>query len=340
MDSCLVTTSYLLQLSCYSEEEVESPFSSLTLVELLKPRGTKLKRLRDSQMLLEESPDIPNNSCSFQSSPTDKIMKFEKARLVQLKSKKADVSPVKLLNMCDVLASKTGNSVQRVVYYLAKALNERIDQEWGIISSDKLKRSRMWTLIMEAFAVRHECPLELLKITAVGTYEKTMEKTSKQLSSFAQTINLPFSFKVVASDLKEEFFDLEADEAVAIALAYQLWSLLAWPNHLEALMAVIQNLKPCFLVLKEVEVCTNAPTFLERFKETLLFISGLIYSTNSCMEKHIRYRKLVEEVHWWEMIRNVLTAEGTERTLRHDKMVSGDSFSKSSVLWNQISAKH
>ncbi|XP_071905594.1 GRAS family protein RAM1-like [Coffea arabica] len=176
---------------------------------------------------------------------------------------------------------------------------------------------------MEAFAVRHECPLELLKITAGGTCEETMEKTGKQLSSFAQTINLPFSFKVVASDLKdlkEEFFDLEANEAVAIDLAYQLWSLLAWPNHLEALMAVIQNLKPCFLVLKEVEVCTNAPNFLEPFKETLLFISGLIDSMNSCMEKHILYRKPVEEVHWWGMIHNVLTAEGTERTLRHERI--------------------
>ena len=176
---------------------------------------------------------------------------------------------------------------------------------------------------MEAFAVRHECPLELLKITAGGTCEETMEKTGKQLSSFAQTINLPFSFKVVASDLKdlkEEFFDLEANEAVAIDLAYQLWSLLAWPNHLEALMAVIQNPKPCFLVLKEVEVCTNAPNFLELFKETLLFISGLIDSMNSCMEKHILYRKPVEEVHWWGMIHNVLTAEGTERTLRHERI--------------------
>lgn len=60
-----------------------------------------------------------------------------------------------------------------------------------------------WTILMQVVANRYEYPLELLKITAVGTTSKhIIEHTGKQLASFAQAANLPFSFKVVmVSDL-------------------------------------------------------------------------------------------------------------------------------------------
>ncbi|XP_027169345.1 DELLA protein RGL3-like [Coffea eugenioides] len=250
----------------------------------------KVERLRDPQKLLEENPDTPNNSCCSQALLTDKIMKLPKAQLVQLNSKKADVlSSGKVALEANAVylpkLLKTLNLHCCIVYYFAKALNEKIDQALGIISSDKLKgqewlpmaeeldknflepvimscqqevpfcletqfissqsileavtaakkvrlmdfeidNGSQWTLIMEALAVHHECPVELLKITDVGTCEATMEKMGKRLSSSAQTINLPFSFKIVVSDLKdlkEEFFNSEADEAVAIDLAYRLW---------------------------------------------------------------------------------------------------------------------
>ncbi|KAK9901836.1 hypothetical protein M0R45_001931 [Rubus argutus] len=37
----------------------------------------------------------------------------------------------KLQNLCHFLSSSTGNTVQRVVYYFAKALEERTDMETG-----------------------------------------------------------------------------------------------------------------------------------------------------------------------------------------------------------------
>lgn len=104
-----------------------------------------------------------------------------------------------------------------------------------------------WTLIMQAFSARTECPLEHLKITAVGTCKPMMEVTGKWLSSFAETIHLPFSFNIVVSDLKnleENFFEIREDEVVAVYSSFRLWSLLAWPNHLKALIKVIKSLKP------------------------------------------------------------------------------------------------
>lgn len=51
---------------------------------------------------------------------------------------------------------------------------------------------------MQALATQSECPLELLKITAVGiTSKHLIEETGKQLASVAQTMNLTFSFKVL-----------------------------------------------------------------------------------------------------------------------------------------------
>ncbi|XP_071900921.1 DELLA protein RGL1-like [Coffea arabica] len=209
---------------------------------------------------------------------------LELALLVQAAAEKVEdeqlVYARKLLNICDVLASKTCNFVQKEVpfcletqFISSQSILEAVTAAKKVHLMDfEIDNGSQWTLIMEALAVSHECPVEHLKITDIVVSD--------------------------LKDLKEEFYNSVADEAVAIDLAYRLWSLLAWPNHLEALMAVIKNLKPSFLVLKEVEVYAKALTFLERFNEKLLFISGLIDSTNSCMEKHILYRKLVEEVHW------------------------------------------
>ncbi|XP_027174647.1 DELLA protein GAIP-B-like [Coffea eugenioides] len=139
-----------------------------------------------------------------------------------------------------------------------------------------------------------------------------MEETVKWLSAFADSISLPFTFNIVVSDLKdlkEDMFKLEADEVVAVYLDRRLWTLLAWPNYLEALIAMISKLKPRVMVVKEMEASTNNPIFLERFHEALIFFSGMFESIKDCMDNHIFYRKLTEEVYCRNMIRNIITAE-------------------------------
>ncbi|KAA8549081.1 hypothetical protein F0562_000765 [Nyssa sinensis] len=78
-----------------------------------------------------------------------------------------------------------------------------------------------WTVLMQALADQHAFPIEHLKITAVGTTgREKIEETGKRLASFSESLNLPFSFNVVflseMKDVKEELFDIESDEAVAI----------------------------------------------------------------------------------------------------------------------------
>ncbi|WCJ23341.1 GRAS family transcription factor family protein [Euphorbia peplus] len=49
----------------------------------------------------------------------------------------------RLLNLCDFLSSYSGNSVQRVVHYFTKGLQERIARETGMISPDT-KGIKLW----------------------------------------------------------------------------------------------------------------------------------------------------------------------------------------------------
>ncbi|CAI9103298.1 OLC1v1001754C1 [Oldenlandia corymbosa var. corymbosa] len=289
----------------------------------------------------------------------------------------------KLINVCFRTASVTGTPVQRIVYYFAEAFQDRIDQEWGIMSSSEflaektweksdadyldrvlvnpertatqheqpyclvtqfaatesilenvashrrvhlidfsLENGSQWILIMQALAARTEFPLQLLKITAVGTCKPVMEKTGKWLASFAETIHLPFSFNVVVSDLKSlsrDLFAIEDDEAVAIYSMFRLWTFLPWPNHLRAFLGVIKSLKPCVMLTRELEVSTASPEFLKRFDELLFFSGAMFDCLNACCEQHVEYRKQTE-ASFREMIHNTLTAEGAERYQRQEKI--------------------
>lgn len=51
---------------------------------------------------------------------------------------------------------------------------------------------------MQALASQPKCPLEHLKITAIGTKAKPIiEGTGNRLTDFARSMSLPFSFNVV-----------------------------------------------------------------------------------------------------------------------------------------------
>lgn len=286
-----------------------------------------------------------------------------------------------MLGMCDQLSSNIGNPVQRVVYYFAEALRERIDRETGRnmskglegnesrpfdmdqeilslkpsviachqdlpfiqvahfagmqtilenVSSAKkvhlidlaIRNGSKWTVLMQALAARHECPLELLKMTAVGTSSKEgIEETCKRLACFAETMNLPFSFKVVMvssmKDLKEDMFDLEAGETVAVCSTTYLRTMLARPDHLESLMKVIRNLHPCVMVVIEIDANTNTPVFMDRFIEALFFFSALFDCVEACMDQENPSRITIESIYLANGIRDIITTEGEEMANRH-----------------------
>lgn len=105
----------------------------------------------------------------------------------------------------------------------------------------EIRNGMQFTVLMQALAARHDYPLEHLKITSIGTKSKpTIEETGKRLMSFAQSLNLPFSFNVVnvadMLDLNEDLFELDTEEKVTVYSAYVLSTMIARPDQLECLM--------------------------------------------------------------------------------------------------------
>lgn len=182
-----------------------------------------------------------------------------------------------------------------------------------------------WTIFMQALATQSECPLELLKITAVGiTSKHLIEETGKQLASVAQTMNLTFSFKVLMVsdmlDLKEDLFELDANETVAVFCHYSLHSMISQQNRLECKMEVVRSVNPCILVVTEAEVNHNSPAFVSRFVETLFFNTAYFDCLETFMKENESRRMILESECFGEAIMNILAAEGEERKVRNVKI--------------------
>ncbi|KAK2990250.1 hypothetical protein RJ640_014702 [Escallonia rubra] len=176
-------------------------------------------------------------------------------------------------------------------------------------------------ILMHALAARCECPIEHLKITAIGTKLKPkIEETGKWLTSFAQSMNLPFSFSVVMVqdmlDLTEDHFELYDDEAVAFYSPYALWSMIAQPDRLEHLLRVIRNTSPCVMVVSEIQAKLSSPLFVNRFIEALFMYGAFFDSVADCLAHDDSTRMVSESQYLSQGIRNILAAEGEERRMR------------------------
>ncbi|CAN4091396.1 unnamed protein product [Withania somnifera] len=187
-----------------------------------------------------------------------------------------------------------------------------------------IKTGSQWTILMQALVANGERPPELLKITAVGTSLIRMQEIGKRLKSFADTLDIPFSFKTVVSDLrniKKDLFESNVGEAVAIYADSRLWTLLAWPNHLQSLIHVIKSLHPCVMVVTEIEANTNKPIF-DRFNEALFYYSAILDSLETCIGWNHQHRAVAQGVYIGKIIENVITSEGEELVHRHEKLGS------------------
>lgn len=181
-----------------------------------------------------------------------------------------------------------------------------------------------WTIFMQALATQSECPLELLKTTAVGTTSKHLiEETGKQLASVAQTMNLTFSFKVLmVSDMLDlkDLFELDANETVAVFCHYSLHSMISQQNRLERIMEVVRRINPCMLVVTEADANHNSPAFVSRFVEALFFCTAYFDCLETFMKENESHRMILESEYFGEAIMNILAAEGEERKVRNVKI--------------------
>ncbi|GAA0176132.1 hypothetical protein LIER_42028 [Lithospermum erythrorhizon] len=94
-----------------------------------------------------------------------------------------------------------------------------------------IKGGQQHSMLIQALAMERGCHLEHLKITAIGTTSKSkIEEAGNKLTSFAQSMSVPFSFNVVMVDdilnLNEGLLSVNSDETVVVYSAYFLRSML------------------------------------------------------------------------------------------------------------------
>ncbi|KAI9123007.1 hypothetical protein K1719_005896 [Acacia pycnantha] len=189
----------------------------------------------------------------------------------------------------------------------------------------EIREGSQWTILMQALALRRECPLELLKITAVGTAPKdTVEETGKRLTNFAESLNISFSFNIVTvsnmNELKEELFERDGEETIAVYAMFALRPLIADSNQLEAMMKVIRNLNPIVMVVTEVEANHNSKSFVKRFTEALFYFSAFFDCVEESMEGDDPHRRVLESLYLRFGIRDIVAAEGEKRKMRTVKI--------------------
>lgn len=178
-----------------------------------------------------------------------------------------------------------------------------------------------WTVLMQALAERDDNPV--LKISALefeSANKPHLEDTGKRLQSFAESMNIPFSFRIVSVSDMKDMFEKEPDEVVAVYSPIILRTMISTPDSLGSLIRAIRKLRPSVFVVIEVEANHNSPTFASRFIESLFFYSAFFDCLEDCMERDSPHRKTIERIYLGEGIRNMVGTEGDQRCTRNVKL--------------------
>nr|GMD68879.1 DELLA protein RGL1-like [Ipomoea batatas] len=188
-----------------------------------------------------------------------------------------------------------------------------------------LRTGVQWSTLMQALSERaaaEDCGKQhYFRFTAIETTEKEeVEETGKRLQSFAAQFNLPFSFNVLyipdLKHLKAEQVEIKADEAVIIHTSFILRAMISKPLELESVMRAITKLKPCVMVVQEVEANLNSPSFVHRFIDALFYYSAYFDALEDTMRRDDQHRASIEAGSVLDGIRNIVAAEGRERVTR------------------------
>ncbi|CAK8531565.1 unnamed protein product [Lathyrus sativus] len=193
----------------------------------------------------------------------------------------------------------------------------------------EIRKGLQWTILMQALQSRNECPLELLKITAIAsgntdTSKQVAEATGKRLKDFAQSLTVPFSFEiVVVSDLlhlREDHFKIDSEETIAVYSQYALRNKIHQSDQLETIMRVIRTINPVVMVVTEIEANHNSKSFVTRFIEALFYFSAFFDCLEDCMKDDEINRTILESMYFSYGIRNTVAEEGVERKSRNVKI--------------------
>ncbi|KAF5748680.1 hypothetical protein HS088_TW04G00638 [Tripterygium wilfordii] len=177
-----------------------------------------------------------------------------------------------------------------------------------------------WPAFMQALAARPG-GAPFLRITGVGPSIESVQDTGRCLAELAHSLHVPFEFHPVGEeleDLKPHMFNRRVGEALAVNSVNRLHRVPS--NYVGQLLAMIRDQAPNIVTVVEQEATHNGPYFLGRFLEALHYYSAIFDSLDATFPPDSVQRAKVEQYIFAPEIRNIVSCEGRERTMRHERL--------------------
>ncbi|KAL0457484.1 UNVERIFIED_CONTAM: hypothetical protein Slati_1087600 [Sesamum latifolium] len=139
-------------------------------------------------------------------------------------------------------------------------------------------------------------------------------------------------------EFKQDQFELEAGEVVAVYMEFCQTALAASPSNIEALIGWVKNLNPHLMVVNEIEADICASAFVPRFHEALFLCSAMFDCLEDCLEQDNRCREIIEKVYFQEIIKNGAMSED-DGSFRRSRKINfwREYFAKFSIVEMELS---
>lgn len=186
-----------------------------------------------------------------------------------------------------------------------------------------------WPSFFERFSNWKSTPPSI-RITGVDKPQsgfrpsELISETGKRLADYAQSFNIPFEYKGIASskwgDIRIEDVDVNKNELLVVnCICSEILSdaTTITDSTRDQLLSAVKKLNPDIVILGVVNSSFNGPYFVSRFKEALYHYSSLFDMLDTTMPRDNPERICLEKSLGQKAL-NTVACEGSERVQRHE----------------------
>ncbi|CAA0833487.1 Scarecrow-like protein 14 [Striga hermonthica] len=185
-----------------------------------------------------------------------------------------------------------------------------------------------WPCIIHGLSLRPGGPPRL-RITGIDLPQPGLrpaalvERTGRRLAEFCARFGVPFEYRAVAKrweDVRMEDLRIEVEEFLVVNCMYRLRHVaeesMGLNSPRDAVLRLIERMKPRLFVHGVVNGTYNTPFFASRFREVLYHYSSLFDMMEATLPREDEDRLMYEREVFGREVMNVIACEGTERIER------------------------